>query len=166
MLHKAILQTSTMTAEARGVWIKDNAVQTFTDTIREHFTEEVLAEKHKRSTDLTREIIKLTDTKKAIVDALSKGCDSEFDVTIPETNGIRNLTKERDALVRIVDKGYSEEEVEIFGIPHEDGFIYFFDAGGENYPERTKKMSIKERRAVFGMFAKMEDEEDDLRQAQ
>lgn len=158
-MHKALEATTRLTTEARAHWIIDNSKQDLKHTVRDYFTEEELAEKHQRSTELTSEIIELSDLKKQLSDSLTKGSENEFEATIPSTQGIKKLTTQRDALVRIVKKGFEEHDVDIYGIPNEDGFMYFFDVEGNIYEERTKKLSIKEKRAFFGFFASDDDEE-------
>lgn len=158
-MHKALEVTNMLTIEARAQWIVYNSRQDLKHTARDYFTEEELAVKHQRSTELTSEIIELADVKKKLMDSLTKGSENEYEATIPSTLGIKKLTSQRDELVRIVKKGFEEHDIEIYGIPHEDGFMYFFDVEGNVYEERTKKLSIKERRAFFGMFASDEDDE-------
>lgn len=165
-MHKALEATNLLTIEARAQWIIDNSRQDLKHTKQEYFTEEELAAKHQRSTELTSEIIELADMKKSIMDSLTKGSENELEVTIPSTAGIRKLTSLRDELVRVVKKGFEEHDIEIYGIPHEDGFMYFFDIEGNVFEERTKKLSIKERRAIFGMFTSDEDDESIMRRAQ
>lgn len=150
MLHHALETTETMTIEARAHWIKEVAKETYTHTKKEFFTEDELAEKHRQSTDYTREIIRLTDAKKLIMDAFTKGNDNEYEVSIPETMGIKHLTEMRDQLVRQVDKGYEETTLNIYGIPHEDGNMYYFDIEGNVIEERTRSLSIRERKEFFG----------------
>ncbi|HAH37510.1 MAG TPA: hypothetical protein DCL81_13630 [Algoriphagus sp.] len=152
MLHHALESTETMTIEARAQWIKDAARETYTHTKQEFFTEDELAEKHRQSTDYTREIIRLSDTKKLIMDAFTKGNENEYEVSIPQTLGIKHLTEMRDRLVRQVDKGFEETTLNIYGIPHEDGNMYFFDIEGNIIAERTRSLSIREKREIFGLF--------------
>jgi hypothetical protein len=152
MLHHALETTETMTVEARAQWIKEVSRETYTHTRKEFFTEEELAEKHKRSTDLTRDIIHLTDAKKLIMDAFTKGNGSEYDTTIPQTAGIKSLTEERDRLVREVDKGFIEHTFTIYGVPNEDGMMYFFDIEGNEVEERARPLSIREKKETFGLF--------------
>ena len=152
MKHHALEATETMTIEARAQWIKEVSRESFTHTQKEYFTEEELADKHRRSTDYTREIIRLNDAKKLIMDSFTKGNDSEFDTTIPSTLGIKALTTQRDQLVRQVDKGYEEHTSNIYAIPNEDGFMYFFDIEGNCIEERTRALSIRERKEIFGLF--------------
>jgi len=160
MLHHAIKQTQALTVEARAQWIIDNSRQDLVHTKRDYFSDEELAEKHQRSTELTSQIIELADLKKRVNDSLTKGREEDIEVSIPASLGITKITKQRDELVRIVKKGYSEYDVDIYGIPNEDGFMYFFDNEGNVIEERTKKLSIKERRIFFGMFAMDDDEEE------
>jgi hypothetical protein len=152
MMHHALESTETMTIEAKSQWIKEAARETYTHTKKQFFTEDELSEKHRRSTDYTREIIRLTDTKKLIMDAFTKGNESEYEASIPETIGIKKLTEMSDQSVRQVDKGYEETTLNIYGIPHEDGYMYFFDIEGNIIEERTRTLSIREKREIFGLF--------------
>jgi len=152
MLHHALETTETMTIEARAQWIKEVSRESFTHTKKEFFTEEEIAEKHKRSTDYTRDIIHLNDAKKLIMDAFTKGNSDEYETTIPQTTGIKSLTEERDRLVREVDKGFIEHTFTIFGVPNEDGQMYYFDIEGNIIEERTRSLSIREKKETFGFF--------------
>jgi len=152
MLHHALETTETMTIEARAQWIKEVSRESFTHTKKQFFKDEEISEKHKRSTDYTRDIIHLNDAKKLIMDAFTKGNSDEYETTIPQTIGIKSLTEERDRLVREVDKGFIEHTFTIFGVPNEDGQMYYFDIEGNNIEERTRSLSIREKKETFGLF--------------
>jgi len=142
-----------ITKEALGTWIKQSAKETFTHEKKEYFTEEEISEMESESTKLGREIIKLSDLKKSVTDWLTKGNEEEeIEVPIPVTRGLKTLKNTREELDRKVEKGYEVTETKVYGIPHEDGQMFYFDIEGMLIEERTRSLSHRERREYFGMF--------------
>jgi hypothetical protein len=160
--HHAIKSAPIM-QEAFKSWLREVSRESFSHTSKTYFTEEEMAEKHRMSTDMTREIIILNDQRKMIVDAFTKGNTDELVVTIPETFGVKKLTEHRDSLVREVHKGYKEETMTVYGIPNEDGMMYYFDVEGNEITERSRPLSIRDKREFIGLFMADDDEEPTIR---
>ena len=151
MRHHAI-KSAPISNNDLAKWLIDVSKEQVTHTAKTFFSESEIAEKHKQSTDMTREIILLNDQKKLIIDAFNKGNNDEFEMTIPETIGINSLVKTRDDLVREVDKGFTEQEFTIYGIPNEDGYMYYFDIDGNEIEERCRPLSTREKSDFLGLF--------------
>ena len=151
MKHHA-LPEGEMTPEMLANWIKQASKDSFVEETKIYFTEEEISDMEKLSTSIGREIIKLSDLKKAVVERLMKGSTEELEVTIPENQGLKPLTDRREALDRNVEKGFEVEEVRVYAIPNEDGNMYFFDIEGNIFTDRTRKLSQREKHEYFGMF--------------
>ncbi len=142
-----------LTPEALANWIREAAKESFKDQTKIYFTPEEVQEMESQSTSLGREIIKMGDLKKFVMEKLSKGSDEDLEITIPEGQGLKAMVEKREALDRKVEKGFDVVETKIFSIPNEDGNMYFFDAEGNIFADRTRKMSAREKQEIFGMFA-------------
>jgi hypothetical protein len=147
------LPENILTPESLANWIKEASRESFTDERKLYFTEDEISEMESQSTNIGRELIKLGDLKKLIVDKLTKGNDEDLEVTIPENTGLTELRSRREELDRKVEKGYEVVETKIYSIPNEDGNMYFFDIEGNLVQDRTRRLSGREVRDIFGMFA-------------
>lgn len=147
------LPEKTLTPEALANWIREASKETFKDETKIYYTPEEVQEMESESTSLGREIIKIADLKKYVMDKLSKGSEEDIEITIPEGMGLKTMLELREALDRKVEKGFEVVETKIFSIPNEDGNMYFFDAEGNLFGDRTRKMSAREKQEIFGLFA-------------
>lgn len=142
-----------LTPEALANWIREASKETFKDETKIYYTPEEVQEMESESTCLGREIIKIADLKKYVMDKLSKGSEKDIEITIPEGMGLKTMLELREALDRKVEKGFEVVETKIFSIPNEDGNMYFFDAEGNLFGDRTRKMSVREKQEIFGLFS-------------
>jgi hypothetical protein len=147
------LPENIMNPEALAKWIRDASRESFTDERKVYFNEDEISEMEKESTNIGREIIKIGDLKKLVMEKLTKGSEEDLTVDLPANMGLKALTSRREDLDRRVEKGYAIEETKIYAIPNEDGNMYFFDIEGNLIQDRTRKLSGREIRDIFGMFA-------------
>ena len=137
-------------------WLKQNAKEQFPDTRREYYDESQVIEMKDTSHKLGVEINQIQTLKSEINTLLVKGNDNEINLDIPETKGIKALAEERVALDTIISKGYETIETTVYGIPAEDGFMYYYDSTGAEDKDRKRKLSSKENAEYNGMFATSE----------
>lgn len=142
-----------MAPEELAYWLKKNAVEQFTDIKKYYFTEEEIATMEHESSVCGREILKLEALLSNVRKFVKKGVsDDDITLDIPETIGMDALKEQRKDLDLKLERGYSQEEVEVFGVPDLDGFMYYFDVTGEEMAERKRGLSSTEQRKYNGLF--------------
>ena len=150
MRHHALPQH--MTSESLAQWIIQNAKDTFTDSVKYIYTDEEIQEFEKSSTKLGIQIIELADIKKQAVELLMKGSEEDVLIEIPPSPGIKLLTEMREGFDRKVKSGHEFTDTKIYGIPNEDGYMYYFDIEGKEVTDRTRRLSEKENHQYNGFF--------------
>src|SRR5690554_2780381 len=151
MKHHALPETP-MTPEMLANYIRQASKESFTDERKIYFNEDEIAEMEKESTNIGREIIKIGDLKKFVVERLTKGTEEDVEITLPGNIGLKVLTQRREELDRKVEKGFDVVDTKIYAIPNEDGNMYFFDIEGNVFEDRTRRLSQREKSEIFGMF--------------
>ena len=144
---------STMTIDSLADWIRSNKVDVVNHTEKIKLTEEEQVELQKQSSLASRAIDKLKDTLKYITELIQNGTpwDSSTNAhrpvspTIPRTQGIKILEKNRKFADDQLEKGYKEEITPIYMIPwpeHEK--MVAMDIMGEEWTKYSRGMSPDE----------------------
>lgn len=150
MRHHALPEL--MTVESLGQWITTNAKDTFTDSVKYIYTDEEISDFEKSSTRIGIQLIELSDIKKKAVELLMKGSEEDVLIEIPPSPGIKILSEMREKFDRMVKSGHEFTDTKIFGIPNEDGYMYYFDNGGHEISDRMRRLSEKENHQYNGFF--------------
>lgn len=134
-------------------WLATQSVQTFVDKKRDMFTPEDLQEFEHESSLNGREFNRLADMKSKVSDLCRKGTEVPVTIVIPATIGAKALEIQRRQNDDMIERGFSEEDVEVYSIPNVDGgTMEFFDADGKHYSDRTRPLSISEKHKYGGIF--------------
>lgn len=136
-------------------WLRNNAVEKFTDQRKDMFAVESIREFEHESSVNGREMNKLLDLKALVNKIVTKGNDTEEEMVfrIPPTLGTKVLDMQRRQNDDLIERGYELVETEIFGIPNpEFGTMEFFDIEGLHITERTRSLSAKEKHEHLGIF--------------
>lgn len=144
---------STMTISNLADWIRSNKVDVINHTEKIKLTEEEETELQKQSSLASRAIDKLKGTLDYIKELINNGTpwDSATNnhrpvsVTIPPTQGVKILEKNRKFADDQLEKGYKEEITPIYMIPwpeHEK--MVAMDIMGEEWSKYSRAMSPDE----------------------
>lgn len=151
--HRSLPQG--MNREEMAEWLKRNAVEEFLDVRKHFYTEEQLLEFKETATLSGREINRLSDLKDKIGNLISKGTGEVVDIEIPTTVGVKSLTTTMREHLDMVEKGYEEEEIRVFGIPViESETMEYFEKDGTIMADRSRPLSAREIQKHIGMFSR------------
>lgn len=136
-----------LTIDELAAYIKKVAVSKHTDTAKRYYTPEEVQDMEHESTNQGREMMRLEALVDIAKGAIKNGIDEELTITIPVTAGTKKLGTFQVQNYQMVEAGFEEIEVDIFGIVnHEDETMEFVNLAGELLEERTRPLSAKEKK--------------------
>lgn len=165
-----------LTPDERSAWIAKNHREMVTDTDKIYYKPEEIQEFEKESSVHGRELARLSAIVRTISALVKKGNDSSTTstivvflaegakvdikqkddqniITIPATIGTKELEIQRSQNYAALEKGYEIKEVQLYGIPcYESETMEFFDIDANHYPARSRDLTIKEMKEIFGLF--------------
>ena len=154
--------------EKLAQWLAENKIDTRIHVQKTELTPEMIADYEHRSTAASRAMDRLNEVKDTFMEYLKGGTPfngtdyQPVDVTIPGTKGLKTLEANRKYACDILEKGYTEEDIELYMIPWpETGMVIAVDVQGEEYEQYTRAMSVEEINA-FKPLLKKGTEDDDL----
>lgn len=172
-IHRACPQS--YTTENLAKWITDNHKEKRIHTKKIPLTEEEISEYEHKSSIASRAIDRLNSVKEKFMTFLNDGTPVDtsieyvegdepklmpVDVTIPPTKGLKALKANREYADSILEKGYNEENTELFIIPFPDEqFMVCLDIRGFEWKNYTRIMTDSERTMYGKLFIKDEDGE-------
>lgn len=136
------------------MWLASNAVEKFTQKVPIYFTPEDVQEFEHESSVNGREFNRLKDIVKLVSEAVTKGnLEEPLTVTIPVTLGTKVLDVQRRQNDDNIERGYEENEVQVFAVPSpETKTMEFFTDEGKHIVDRSRGMSLKEQHEYIGIF--------------
>jgi hypothetical protein len=150
---KLMKLTAHLTQDEFAEWIRMYSVESFEDSEKRYFSPEDISEFEHESSANGREYNKLSDLKKHLGELITKGIEEDFTFTIKATVGTKLLDAQRRQNDDLIEKGFEEIEIEVFGIVNqEDETMEFFDIEGKLITERTRSLTPKEKHKHLGMF--------------
>jgi len=171
--------TEKLTPDERSSWIARNAKETPIEKVVRRFTEEEKIEFALESSLNGRGINKLNGILKTITGLITKGTegndkaivlvlegeeskpnhqsnDKQTVITIPLTVGTKKLDAQRRQNDDMLETGMEIDEIQLYGIPSsETECMEFFNSDGVHYPDLSRSLSMKEKKAFFGAFARL-----------
>jgi hypothetical protein len=127
-------------------WIINASVEKFTDTTKKYFTPDQIQEFEHESSANGRNINKLLAILEDAAVRIKKGNDEPIDFHIPATPGTKKLDGFRRQNDDLVEKGFEEIDVDIFGIVNSaTEKMEYFTLDGNIIADRTRALSIKEQ---------------------
>lgn len=143
-LHEALPQT--MSPENLAIWLDENQIDKKIYTLKYDLTPEDIAMYEHKSSVASRSLDILDELSKNFMAAINEGTDEPRDFTVPDTKGTKVLKANRKFADACIRNGFSEQEVELFAIPHvEEKKIVFFDSEGHPFDGTSFKDSETEK---------------------
>lgn len=157
MLHPSLPQT--FTPEQLAAWLKNNAVEKFTDERKIYFTDDEKDEIRKKIVNTAVEINDLDAIHAKVKTYLKEGVFTEDEagesIVIPNTKGLKILLSNKRFEEDRYKRGYDLETRDIYGIPNaETENMDFFDVTGTEIIERCRPLSPREKQMYIGIFSK------------
>lgn len=147
-----------LNAEQLAEWLRNSAVDHFTDTRKTILTQDEIHAYEHESVLAGREINRMEDLLSQVRDHVKKGSEEKLKLVIPATVGIKQLTTNRRENDDMLELGAIEDKVELFGIPNAmTEEMEYFDMDGNIVADRTRKLSAREKHEHLGMFQNVRD---------
>lgn len=155
MIHRALPQT--MTPENLAEWIKKNCIDKKIHEERIPLEEHQITDLEHRSSVASRQIDKLERQLKEITDQFKNGTTEPIHITIPFTKGLKTLTANREFADGCIEKGFTEENTTLYGIPFpEREVILFCDIEGQEYETYQENMTPEQIKFHGNLFKEEE----------
>lgn len=165
MIHRALPQT--MTPENLAEWIKKNCIDKKIHEERIPLDEPQIADLEHRSSVASRQIDKLERQLKEITDQFKNGTTEPIHITIPFTKGLKTLTANREFADGCIEKGFTEENTTLYGIPFpEREVILFCDIEGQEYETYQENMTSEQIKMHGNLFKEEESLQEEISKSQ
>jgi hypothetical protein len=130
-----------------AAYIKKVAVSKHEDVVKRYYTPEEIADMEHESANSGREVMRLEAIIDIAKEAVKKGIDEDLTIVIPATSGTKNLGNYQSQNYQMIEAGFEEIKVDIFGIVNQEkATMEFFTLAGELMEERTRPLSAKEKK--------------------
>ena len=159
MRHPAL--PTSYTVENLAQWITENKADSFEHENKTDLDSEAKQILEHKSALASCKILELKEVEKQFKDILKKGTEVDldqineatgepmrmpYDIQIPPTRGLDELTKNLQFYSTQLRDGYTSETVMIFLIPFpEENMMIGVDITGEEWPQYTREMSEPEK---------------------
>lgn len=160
--HRCLPQT--ITVEQLGKWITEHQKKVIVHTVKTPLTPKEVSDLEHKSSAASRALDTLDETMEKIKDIIKNGTTFDGthnipqDVQIPATKGTKALKANRLYADESIQKGYNEENTDVYIIPFPDEeTMVAVDIKGNEWVDYTKPMT-KDESGLYGkLFVKGED---------
>lgn len=159
------------TKEKLAQWLAENKIDQIIHKQKTELTEDLVHDYEARSSLASRAMDRLNKVKELFMETLKTGTPfnqtteewEPIDITIPASKGLKELEANRKFADNILEKGYTEEDINIYMIPWpETSMVIGVDVEGVEYEQYTRPMSETEISAYKPLLRANEEDDDDL----